>query len=187
MHRGYGRVGTSSSRGRLDLVACPSDSGGYPQLPLIECGTHAVIDALFDGSAVSELALAHRALSRPRPGMLLLAGRTFPRHELWGSTAATGADLAWRIKKSQVFWPGEQLPAGSFLSMMATPAVNVRHGQARPPAGRGGWLVARRVRRCRRAGGVATRTMSLRRAGCDGRIQSTSSSRQSSPHTTSDG
>jgi hypothetical protein len=108
--------------------------GGYPQLRLLaltECGTHAVIDAVFDGFAVSELALARRALGRLRPGMLLLADRNFPGYELWGLAAATGADLAWRIKKSQVFWPGQQLPDGSFLSVMPTPAANVRYGQAR--------------------------------------------------------
>jgi Insertion element 4 transposase N-terminal/Transposase DDE domain len=120
--------------------------GGYPQLRLlavIECGTHAIIDAVFDAFAVSELALARRALSRLQPGMLLLADRNFPGHELWGLAAATGADLLWRVKKHQVFWPGEQLPDGSFLSVLATPAANVRYGQARaagrpftePPAG----------------------------------------------------
>lgn len=123
-----------------------ASGGGYPQLrllALIECGTHAVLDAVFDSFAVSELALARRALSRLRPGMLLLADRNFPGHDLWGLAAATGADLAWRLKKHQVFWPGEQLPDGSFLSVLATPAANVRYGQDRarrrpvttPPAG----------------------------------------------------
>src|SRR4051794_22823566 len=111
-----------------------ASGGGFPQLrllALIECGTHAVLDAVFDGFAVSELALARRVLGRLRPGVLLLADRNFPGHELWGLAAATGADLAWRIKRHQVFWPGEQLPDGSFLSVMATPAANVRYGQAR--------------------------------------------------------
>jgi hypothetical protein len=123
-----------------------ASAGGYPQLrllALIECGTHAIVDAVFDGFAVSELALARRALSRLRPGMLLLADRNFPGYELWGLAAATGADLAWRIKKHQVFWPGQQLADGSLLSVMATPAANVRYGQVRaaggsltqPPAG----------------------------------------------------
>jgi hypothetical protein len=43
----------------------------------------------------------------------------------------TGADLAWRIKKNLVFPPLRALPNGSFLSVMPTPAENVRLGQAR--------------------------------------------------------
>jgi hypothetical protein len=32
--------------------------------------------------------------------MLLLADRNFPGHQLWGEAIATGADLAWRLKKN---------------------------------------------------------------------------------------
>jgi hypothetical protein len=109
--------------------------GGGPQLrllALIECGTHALIDAVFDGVArVSEQKLARRLLHALGPGMLLLADRNFPGWELWGLAAETGADLAWRIKKNLVFPPLRVLPDGSFLSIMPTPAENVRLGQAR--------------------------------------------------------
>jgi hypothetical protein len=122
-------------------------SSGDPQvrlLALIECGTHALIDAVFDGiDAASEQALARRVLGSLRAGMLLLADRNFPGHELWGLAAATGADLLGRNRNHQVFWPGQVLPDGSFLSVMPTPAESVRYGQARaagrslpgPPAG----------------------------------------------------
>jgi hypothetical protein len=63
--------------------------------------------------------------------MLLLADRNFPGWELWGLAAGTGADLAWRIKKNLVFTPSKVLPDGSFLSVMPTPAENLRLGQAR--------------------------------------------------------
>ena len=121
--------------------------GGGPQLrllALIECGTHALIDAVFDGVArASEQKLARRLLPALGPGMLLLADRNFPGWELWGLAAGTGADLAWRIKKNLVFTPLKVLPDGSFLSVMPTPAENLRLGQARaagqippgPPAG----------------------------------------------------
>jgi len=121
--------------------------GGHPQLrllTLLECGTHALLGAAFDGYyQASEPALARRLLDRLQAGMLLLADRNFPGHELWGLAAATGADLVWRIKKNQVFLPLRRLPDGSFLSVMPTPAESVRHGQARaagrplpdPPAG----------------------------------------------------
>jgi hypothetical protein len=109
--------------------------GGGPQLrllALIECGTHALIDAVFDGVArASEQKLARRLLHALGPGMLLLADRNFPGWELWGLAAGTGADLAWRIKKNLVFTPLKVLPDGSFLSVMPTPAENLRLGQAR--------------------------------------------------------
>jgi hypothetical protein len=120
---------------------------GHPQLrlmTLLECGTHALLGAVVDGFArASEHALARRLLDRLGPGMLLLADRNFPGYELWGLAAATGADLAWRIKRTNVFWPGRRLPDGSYLSVMGTPAENLRYGWARrdgrplpgPPAG----------------------------------------------------
>jgi hypothetical protein len=109
--------------------------GGSPQLrlvALIECGTHAVIDAAFDGiTAASEHKLARRVLGGLKAGMLLLADRNFPGHDLWGLAAGTGADLLWRIKHKQVFVTVKVLPDGSFISIMPTPAETVRHGQAR--------------------------------------------------------
>src|SRR3954465_10511641 len=123
---------------------------GHPQLrllTLLECGTHALLGAVFDGfDRASEHALARRMIDRLGPGMLLLADRNFPGHELWGLAAATGADLAWRIKRNNVFWPGRRLPDGSYLSVMGTPAENLRYGWARrdrrgvprPPARRPG-------------------------------------------------
>jgi hypothetical protein len=117
--------------------------GGNPQLRLMaltECGTHAVIDAAFDGVALaSEQKLARSLLRSLEPGMLLLADRNFPGYELWGLAAGTGADLVWRIKKNQVFTPVKVLPDGSFLSVMPTPAENVRLGQARAAGRIPGW------------------------------------------------
>src|SRR3954464_11177166 len=108
---------------------------GHPQLrllTLLECGTHALLGAVFDGfDRASEHALACRMIDRLGPGMLLLADRNFPGHELWGRAAATGADLAWRIKRNNVFWPGRRLPDGSYLSVMGTPAENLRCGWPR--------------------------------------------------------
>ena len=109
--------------------------GSGPQLrllALVECGTHALIDAALDGFArASEQVLARRLLHALRPGMLLLADRNFPGYDLWGLAAATGADLLWRVKGNRVLPPLEVLPDGSFISVMATPAENLRHGQAR--------------------------------------------------------
>lgn len=126
----------------IDAAGTPANAaafggvqGGGPQLRLlaqIECGTHALVGAVFDRVArASEQKLARRLLHALGPGMLLLADRNFPGWELWGLAAGTGADLAWRIKKNLVFTPLQVLPDGSFLSVMPTPAENVRLGQAR--------------------------------------------------------
>jgi hypothetical protein len=109
--------------------------GGNPQvrlLALTECGTHAILDAAFDGvTRASEHKLARRLLHAPGPGMLLLADRNFAGHELRGLVTAAGAGMAWRIKKNLVLPPARILPGGSFLSIMPTPADSLRHGQAR--------------------------------------------------------
>ena len=109
--------------------------GGNPQvrlLALTECGTHAIIDAAFDrAEKASEHKLARRLLHALGPGMLLLADRNFAGHELWGLVTSAGADMAWRIKKNLVLPPVRILNDGSFLSIMPTPAENVRFGQAR--------------------------------------------------------
>src|SRR5262249_39072209 len=89
-------------------------------------------DAAFDGhSRAGEHVLARRLLHALGPGMLLLADRNFAGHDLWGLAAATGADLAWRAKKSQVFPPLQVLPDGSFISVMPTPAQSLRSSRAR--------------------------------------------------------
>ncbi len=107
-----------------------------PQLrfmALIECGTHALVDAVFDSvDRFSEHKLARRLLASLTEGTLLLADRNFAGYELWGGLArATGAHLAWRIKKNLVFPPVRVLPDGSYLSIMRTPQENLRHGHAR--------------------------------------------------------
>ena len=96
---GLGRHRDRHSRRRRQRRGLrPGRARRSPQLrllALIECGTHAVLDAAFDGfHAASEHVLAPRVLGGLRPGMLLLADRNFPGHELWGLAIATGADLA---------------------------------------------------------------------------------------------
>jgi hypothetical protein len=106
-----------------------------PQLrlmALIECGTHAIIDAAFDAvDTFSEHKLARRLLASLQEDTLLLADRNFAGHELWGLARATGAHLAWRIKKNLVFVPLRVLPDGSYLTIMRTPQDNLRYGHAR--------------------------------------------------------
>lgn len=138
----------------LDLADTPQNEeafgrlqGGSPQirlLTLIECGTHAVIDAAYAGIRVaSEHVLARQVLCSLHAGMLLMGDRNFPGHELWRLATDTGADLLWRIKKNLIFVPITVLPDGSFISIMPEPAEGIRQSKAlahgkdlpRPPAG----------------------------------------------------
>src|SRR4051794_22847873 len=146
---------------------------GHPQLrllTLLECGTHALLGAVFDGfDRASEHALARRMIDRLGPDMLLLADRNFPGYELWGLAAATGTDLAWRIKRTNVFWPGRRLPDGSYLSVMGPPAETRRRGWARrdgrplpgPPDGHPVRIVEYDVRIDSGDGGVRTEAFRL--------------------------
>ncbi|MFD1277569.1 IS4 family transposase [Streptomyces kaempferi] len=111
-----------------------TNKSGKPQvslMSLIECGTHALIDAAFDSIAgFSEHKPARRLLASLRPGMLL-ADRNFAYHALWGLVEATGCHLAWRIKKNLVLPPLWVPPDGSSVSVMPTPAEGQRLGNAR--------------------------------------------------------
>ncbi|MFE3830465.1 IS4 family transposase [Streptomyces sp. NPDC059092] len=112
-----------------------TNKSGNPQvrlMALLECGTHAIIDAAFDSIArFSEHKLTRRLPASPRPGILLLADRNFAGHELWGLIEATGCNIAWRIKKNLVLPPLWVLPDGSYVSVMPTPAESQCLGNAR--------------------------------------------------------
>ncbi|MFI6763887.1 IS4 family transposase [Micromonospora sp. NPDC050417] len=101
-------------------------------MTLIDCGTHTVIDAAFDGVVTSsELTLARRLLASLTPDMLLLADRNFTGQDLWSHAAATGADLIWRAKKNLHLVPTTHLPDGSFLATLPTRREIVRLAGAR--------------------------------------------------------
>ena len=112
-----------------------SNTCGNPQvrlMALVECGTHGLVDAAFDGvEQSSEYTLGRALLTGLTPDMLLLADRYFVGYELWADARATGAHLIWRVKKGQIFTPLRALPDGSYLSIMPTPAETRRLGQAR--------------------------------------------------------
>lgn len=101
--------------------------GAFPKVRvvgLVEAGTHAIVDAAQGPYRTGEQTLA-RGLAREHgplgPGVLLLADRLFVGAELWRAMAATGADLAWRVKcgKTAPKLPVDQVLAdGSWLSRL---------------------------------------------------------------------
>jgi hypothetical protein len=91
-------------------------------LLLIECATHALLAARFDGIQTSEQVMADAMLTDLQPGMLLLADRAFFAMARWLAAAGTGAHLLWRMKlaaRGAVHLPVLQiLPDGSYLSRL---------------------------------------------------------------------
>ena len=98
--------------------------GAFPKvrlLTLIECGTHAVIDAVF-GTA-SEQALARQVLGSLGAGTLLLGDRNFPSYRLWREAAGTGAHLLWRVKASLPLPRVATFADGSWLAVLPKPGT----------------------------------------------------------------
>ena len=102
----------------LTTFVVPS-GGVLPQvrpIALAECGTLSLLGAAFDSIAIGERELLTRLLDRFAPGMLVLADRGFPSFDLWQETAATGAQLAWRVSASFALSVIERLADGTYLS-----------------------------------------------------------------------
>ena len=98
--------------------------GPFPQvrlLALVECGTKAMIGAVFDSFAVGERTLAHRLLVHLRGGMLLMADRGFPAFDLWQAAAQTRAQLLWRCSDSFTLPVDRILHDGTYLSHLNGP------------------------------------------------------------------
>jgi hypothetical protein len=75
--------------------------GAFPQVRLVglvECGTHAVVDAAMGGLHLGEGSLAPSLGRSLGPGMLL-ADQGLCSLELWRTLQATGAELVWRCRQ----------------------------------------------------------------------------------------
>jgi Transposase DDE domain len=75
---------------------------------LVECGTHAVLDAAMGGLQLGEGTLAPSLARSLGPGMLLV-DQGLCGLELWRSFQVTGTELVWRCRqdvKLKVFEPG---------------------------------------------------------------------------------
>lgn len=103
----------------------------FPQLrfvALLECGTHVLFSARQGPYETSETSLAHEVLDGGlSPEMLCLADRYYFGYKLWKAASATGADLAWRIKKNLIFPCVERLSDGSYLSKVYPSTQDRKH------------------------------------------------------------
>lgn len=76
--------------------------GAFPQVRLVglvECATHAVVDAAMGGLHLGERSLAPSLGRSLRRGMLLLVDQGLCSLELWRTLQATGAELVWRCRQ----------------------------------------------------------------------------------------
>lgn len=111
----------------------------FPQVRLValaECGTHAVVAAAFDSWRVRERELLGRISGMLTSDMLVLADRGFYGYELWKEvavTAATGADLLWRVTDKLDLPVLQWLPDGSYRSELLPRSVksDLRQGRKR--------------------------------------------------------
>lgn len=94
---------------------------GYPQVrltALVECGTRALVDAVFGPQQYTELPQARALLASLRPGMLLLADRGYDGFEALRDACATGADVLWRVQAGRLLPVLRPLPDGSHLTLV---------------------------------------------------------------------
>lgn len=117
--RTYGRPGTNTEA-----------KSAYPQarvLGLVECGTHAAIGAVVSGYDTAEQTMYPGLLHKLEADMLAIADRGFFSYEAFKESAATGAQLLWRMKGNAVLPVHEELPDGSYLSAVYEGTKARRH------------------------------------------------------------
>lgn len=104
--------------------------GAFPQvrlLGLVECGTHAIVDAAMGGLHLGESSLAPSLARSLGPGVLLLVDQGLCGLELWRSLQATEAQLVWRCRQDVKLPVLAVFADGSFASEL---------GQSRPASQR---------------------------------------------------
>lgn len=96
-----GTVFDLAATAEMDTMFATPSGGRFPQarvVTLAVCGLRWVLAARVGSSATSEQALVDQMVGCLRPGTLNLADRNFFSMDRWVRFAATGAQLAWRVK-----------------------------------------------------------------------------------------
>lgn len=104
----YGRPGTNTEF-----------KSAFPQariLGLVECATHAIIGAVAGPYATSENDMYPGLHHKLDPSMLLMADRGFFSYQSFKDSAATGAQLLWRVRGNMILPVHEEFEDGSYLS-----------------------------------------------------------------------
>ena len=125
----------ADEKGNNEAFGRPGASGGesaYPKIrfvSLVENGTHVLFGSRMADYATSEVALAKTVLPSLGKGMLCLADRGFFGFEMWKQSAATDADLLWRVRKNIHLPCEKRLPDGSYLSRIYSSQQDQRRGR----------------------------------------------------------
>jgi hypothetical protein len=114
--------------------------GGYPQarvVVMVECGSHALVEAAIGGRRQGESTVAMRLAASAGPDTLVLADRGMPGVPLWNAFRDGGAHVLWRLKRNVAAEVEEVLPDGTYLSHMRLDkhhqANSRRKGRTPPP------------------------------------------------------
>lgn len=120
---------SAANRQRFGKHKGSHGTAGYPLVrvvALLECGTRALLGAVFEAMAVSENELALRLFAAPLRGWLILADRGFDSDKVIKAVVGTGADLLFRIKSNRKAVPlGRPLPDGSYLAVVGGRVLRV--------------------------------------------------------------
>jgi len=106
--RAYGRPGTNTEF-----------KSAFPQarlLGLVECSTHAIIGAVTGPYTTAENDMYPGLHHKLDSSMLLMADRGFFSYQPFKDSAATGAQLLWRVRGNMVLPVHEEFEDGSYLS-----------------------------------------------------------------------
>ena len=106
---------------------------GYPHAQcavLVECATHAILDANMGAYRDSEWKVCQPLLRSLKPGMLCLADRGFNAYEYWRQAKDTGAQLLWRCRNDRQLPVHRELADSSYLSVIYPPGKGRRAGAA---------------------------------------------------------
>lgn len=106
--RAYGRPGTNTEF-----------KSAFPQarlLGLVECATHAIIGAVTGPYTTAENDMYPGLHHKLDSSMLLMADRGFFSYQSFKDSAATGAQLLWRVRGNMVLPVHEEFEDGSYLS-----------------------------------------------------------------------
>jgi len=112
---------TADNVERFGRMGSGPKASAYPKLhvaALAECGSHAIVGAVLGSCRTGERTLAADLAGRVGAGMLVLADAGLYSYELFGSFAATGADLAWRVGASVSLGPVRWLADGSYQALI---------------------------------------------------------------------
>lgn len=105
--RFFGRLTSGKSRSPFPQVRCTA---------LVECGTHAVVDACLTPCKVGEMSMARRLVRSVTSGMLVLMDRGFRSLQLLQGIKRKGSEVLALVPTSVLHHYDQQLPDGSWLA-----------------------------------------------------------------------